>query len=165
MIIKNTKKIVFDDEGRVENLKKYNILHTEPEVIFEQVAAAAAASSFQVPIALINFVDKNRVWTKADQSGKSGAEVDRGLSLCSLAILDNQITVFKDSMPFIEGEAKMKFYAAASIISEEGYNIGSICIIDKQPRAFSTNELGRLKVIANGITKILMKRAAIILYC
>jgi len=62
-----------NEEARLENLKKYKILYTKSEPIFDQLAAVAA-TMLKVPLAMINFVDKDHVWTKADQRGDSGNE-------------------------------------------------------------------------------------------
>lgn len=139
----------------MENLKKYKILYTKTEPIFDQLAAITA-TMMNTPIAMINFVDRDVVWTKADQDGYIGQEMDRELSLCSLAILNDSITVFEDlvkspamlSNPLFVGESGMRFYAAAAITTDEGFRVGAVCIVDKKPRIFKDEDRRKLERIA-----------------
>lgn len=154
-----------DEEERLENLKKYRILYTKSEPIFDQLAASAA-TSLNVPLAMINFVDKDNVWTKAMQDGDIGNEVERGSSLCSLAILKDCVTVFEDTLsepmllsnPLIAGESGFRFYAAAPIKTSEGFNIGVLCILDKVSRKFTANDQQKLERIADTIRIEIEKR-------
>jgi len=145
-----------DEEARLENLKKYKILYTKTEPIFDQLAAAAA-TIFKVPLAMINFVDKDLVWTKANQEGECGNEHERGTSLCSLAILKDNVTVFENTLtepflltnPMVAGEFGLRFYAAAPITTAEGFNIGALCIADTEPRKFSGEDQKELEYLAS----------------
>jgi len=150
------KNIIPDNERqRLESLKKYDIIYDEPEPIFDELAALTAMI-FEMPIAMINFVDKDKVWTKASQDGESGLNIERGTSLCSLAILKDEVTVFADALkercllanPLIAGEHGLRFYAAAPIGTKEGFNIGVVCIIDRKPRYFSAEDQVKLQSIA-----------------
>jgi len=153
------------EQQRLENLKKYKILYTQSELIFDQLAASTA-TLFDVPIAMINFVDKDNVWTKANQNGESGNESERGSSLCSLAILKDQVTVFENALtepilisnPFVAGENGLRFYAAAPIITEDGFNIGAVCIVDNEPRKFSADNQQKLQEVADMVMKEIEKR-------
>ncbi|AOM77026.1 GAF domain-containing protein [Pedobacter steynii] len=157
-----------DEDARLENLKKYKILYTKTEPIFDQLAALTA-TMMNTPIAMINFVDRDKVWTKADQSGHAGLEVDREVSLCSLAILNDSVTVFEDliqdpcliSNPLIVGESGLRFYAAASITTNEGFRVGAVCIVDKKPRVFKEEDRKKLELIALMVRKEMNKRIGI----
>ena len=154
-----------DEEERLENLKKYKILYTKSEPIFDQLAAVAA-TMLKVPMAMINFVDKDHVWTKADQLGDSGHEVERGTSLCSLAILKGEVTVFEDALaepclmsnPLVAGEFGLRFYAAVPITTVEGFNIGAVCIVDKKTRTFSAEDRKKLEWVAKMVQVEIDKR-------
>lgn len=148
-----------NEEERLDNLKKYKILYTQSEPVFDQIAASAA-TILVVPVAMINFVDKNNVWTKALKDSKpQSKEVERGSSLCSLAILSDHVTVIEDfklapsllSNPLIAGESGFQFYAAAPIKTSEGFNIGVVCILDQEPRKFTTEDRHKLESIADSI--------------
>jgi GAF domain-containing protein len=158
--------IIPDNERqRLESLKKYDILYAQSEPIFDELAALSAMI-FEMPIAMINFVDKDRVWTKASQDGESGLNIERGTSLCSLAILRNEVTVFADALqercllsnPFIAGEHGLRFYAAAPIGSKEGFNIGVVCIVDRKPRDFGPEDQAKLQSIAHMVELEIEKR-------
>nr|WP_262506194.1 GAF domain-containing protein [Rufibacter radiotolerans] len=104
-----------------------------------------ASRMFNVPIALVNFVDRDYVLTKASQGLEEPQPVPRGTSLCSLAILRDSTTVFENALhepcllanPMVTGEFGLRFYAAAPLTTSDGYNIGALCILDKEPREFS----------------------------
>lgn len=155
-----------NEEERLENLKKYKILYTKSEPIFDQLAAVAA-TMLKVPLAMINFVDKDHVWTKANQRGDSGDEVERGTSLCSLAILKGEVTVFENALlepclmsnPLVVGEFGLRFYAAVPITTSEGFNIGAVCIVDKKVRSFTPRDREKLEWIAQLIQIEIEKRA------
>ena len=155
-----------NEEERLENLKKYKILYTKSEPIFDQLAAVAA-TMLKVPLAMINFVDKDHVWTKANQRGDSGDEVERGTSLCSLAILKGEVTVFENALvepclmsnPLVVGEFGLRFYAAVPITTSEGFNIGAVCIVDKKVRSFTPKDREKLEWIAQLIQIEIEKRA------
>lgn len=156
-----------DEDARLENLKKYKILYTKTEPIFDQLAALTA-TMMNTPIAMINFVDRDKVWTKADQNGQIG-EVDREVSLCSLAILNGSVTVFEDliqnpcliSNPLIAGESGLRFYAAAAITTNEGFRVGAVCIVDKKPRVFKEEDRKKLELIAVMVRREMNKRVGI----
>lgn len=156
-----------NEQERLDNLKKYDILYTRSEPIFDQLAAVAA-TMLQVPLAMINFVDKDNVWTKSNQQGEAGNDVERGTSLCSLAILKDEITIFEDillepcliSNPIIAGEFGLRFYAAVPIATTEGFNIGVVCVLDKKPRKFTVDDQKKLEWIARMIELEIQKRVA-----
>ena len=82
--------------------------------------------------------------------------VPRGESLCSLAILEPEPTVFKDALqepcllrnPLVTGKFGLRFYAGAPIMTKEGFNIGTVCIVAKEPRDFSEKEKNLLVLFA-----------------
>lgn len=167
-ILENTfgRSIIPDDEQeRLENLKKYKILYTRSEPVFDQLAAAAA-TLFNVPIAMINFVDKDLVWTKSGQGTEFGSQVGRGTSLCALAILKDDITVFENTLtepfllsnPLVAAESGLRFYAAAPITTTEGFNIGVVCIVDHKPRKFTEEDQKKLEWISGRVEEEILKR-------
>ncbi|MHA4894350.1 GAF domain-containing protein [Pedobacter sp. PWIIR3] len=162
-----TDLVPLNEEERLENLKKYKIIYTKPEPIFDQLAAIAA-TLLDAPVAMINFVDRHTVWTKANQKGESGMESERESSLCSLAILNQKVTVFEDlqkeisilTNPMIAGEHGFRFYAAAPITTDEGFNVGSVCVVDKTSRAFHVEEQKKLEWVASMVRAEMNKRVS-----
>lgn len=160
------QNIIPENEAeRLENLRKYKIIYTQSEPVFNELAALAA-TLYQVPLAMINFVDKNQVWTKANLGGKDGTETERGTSLCSLAILKESVTVFEDTLkepilisnPMVAGEFGLRFYAAAPITTKDGFNIGVVCILDKKSRKFTAEDQEKLAGIARLVEIEIEKR-------
>jgi GAF domain-containing protein len=148
--MKNTfgKSIIPDnEEERLAALDSYEILNTLPEGFFNNLAHIVART-FETPIALISLVDREQVFFKANVGMQGTTHVDRGISLCSLAILDKDLTVFPDateepcliSNPLVAGEFGLRFYAGAPITTPDGFNIGTVCVVDKKPRIFSDLE-------------------------
>ncbi|MBD1398120.1 GAF domain-containing protein [Pontibacter sp. JH31] len=146
-----------NDNERLAKLKSLHILDTYEENGTFKHIAAIASRMFNVPIALVNFVDRDYVITKA-QTGMDGLnEVSRAVSLCSLAILNSDVTVFENAReepcllanPMVIGDFGLQFYAAAPLTTSDGYNIGAVCIVDKVPREFTASDQKMLQSLAS----------------
>jgi len=148
--------IPLDEELRLKALEKYSILDNLPESYFNNLAHIMARV-FRTPIALVSLVDKESVFFKGNVGMEGTTEVDRGESLCSLAILDEDLTVFRDALeepclmnnPLVRGKFGLRFYAGAPITTPEGFNIGTVCVVDKVPRDFDPLEYDLLKRFAS----------------
>lgn len=144
-----------NEEERLLKLYAYEQFDKAGEGTFRYVASMAT-HIFQVPIALVSFVGKEHVWFKANIGMEGTDRVNRGTSLCSLAILDKYGVVFKDAIhepcllanPLVAGEFGLRFYAAAPLVTPDGYNIGAVCIVDKAPRKFSSSDQQLLQNLA-----------------
>ena len=153
-----------NDEERLEVLHSYKIVGSQPEVFFNNLAHIMA-DCFKTPIALISLVDKEQVFFKANVGMKDNY-VPRGISLCSLAVLDPLPTVFTDALkepcllsnPLVAGEFGLRFYAGAPITTPDGYHIGTVCIVDKQPRNFSAIDEDLLVGFADAAMEAFLKR-------
>lgn len=151
------KEIIPENEQeRLAALARYEILDSPPEGAFDKIAGLAQAV-FTVPIALIALVDAKRVFFKANIGMEDTTEVHRGVSLCSLAILQEEVTVFENASedpcllhnPLVAGSFGLRFYAGAPIITPDGYHVGTVCIVDHQPRHFSNEQRSILKQMAS----------------
>ncbi len=158
MAMTNTFGVDIIPQNEAERLRKlhdYQILDTETDGPFKHIAALAA-HIFKVPIALISFVDADRVWFKGNVGMEDTNEVDRGQSLCSLSILRQEATIFRDALqepclaknPLVAGEFGLRFYAAVPITTYDGYNLGAVCILDKEPREFTIDDKITLEYMA-----------------
>jgi PAS domain S-box-containing protein len=144
---------------RIEALKRYRISGTSAEQAFDNIAKLAV-QIFKVPISLISLVDENEVYFKANEGMGDVTKSARGISLCSLAILNPEVTVYENALiepcllsnPNVAGNFGLRFYAGAPITTPDGFRIGTICIIDKKPREFSKDE----SVVLEGLAKIVM---------
>jgi len=148
-----------NDEQRIEVLKRYKIIDTPPENAFDHIAQLAA-QIFKVPISLVSLVDKEQVYFKANVGMGDVRSSSRGVSLCSLAILNPELTVFENAQtescllanPLVAGEFGLKFYAGAPITTPDGFLIGTLCVVDKKTRSFSDQD----KVILKGLATLVM---------
>lgn len=145
-----------NEEERLAKLQEYEILDTPKEGAFNHIAAMAA-HMFKVPIALISLVDADRVWFKANIGMEGVKSVPRGESLCSLAVLNDEPTVFENAInepcllanPLVTGNFGLRFYAGAPLVTDNGLNIGTFCLVDKQPREFPESDQKMLQQMAS----------------
>ena len=154
-----------DDDERIKALKAYEILDSAPEGFFNNLAHIVA-KSFDAPIALISLVDKEEVFFKANVGMEDTSHVPRGVSLCSLAVLDKEPTIFENALdepclltnPLVAGSFGLRFYAGAPIVTPDGFNIGTVCVVDKEPRTFSELDTELLKRFADAAMDAIIKR-------
>ncbi|GAB3542543.1 hypothetical protein GCM10027443_43550 [Pontibacter brevis] len=154
-----------NEEERLQKLREYEILDTPKEGAFNHIAAMAA-HMFKVPIALISLVDADRVWFKANIGMEGVKSVPRGESLCSLAVLNSEPTVFQDAInepcllanPLVSGNFGLRFYAGAPLTTADGFNIGTFCLVDKEPREFSESDQKTLVHLASIVMEEIEQR-------
>ncbi len=129
------------ERARLEALRRYDILDTEPEVAFDRITQLAS-KIFNVPIALISFIDQDRQWFKSCY-GLDVQETERSASFCAHAILADEVMAVPDARQdprfsnnrLVAAEPGIRFYAGAPLKVAAGQNLGTLCIIDTQPRA------------------------------
>ncbi len=147
-----------DEKQRINALRKYQILDTPPDGSFDRITQLAA-SLLNVPIAIVTLVDTDRIWFKS-KYGIDVNQIDRDPGLCSSAILADDVYVVEDAgrdprtlaNPLVAGEFGLQFYAAVPIKVRGNYNLGTLCVIDKNPREISESE----KLILKNLTDILV---------
>lgn len=146
-------------QSRIENdrlavLKSFDVLDTSAERAFDEITALAA-NIFQVPIALIVLLDSKRAWFKSN-IGLDVSEVQREVTICQRTIRQSDVFVVENALddarfscisPVIT-DPKLRFYAAAPILTEDGYAVGVVCIVDRVPRKFPSEHLAILKSMA-----------------
>ena len=145
--------------ARIEALYQYRILDTSPEEDFDDLALLAAQIC-QTPIALINLIDVNRQWFKA----KVGLDVDempRDMGFCPLCIEQNDILIIPDTLaderfvnsPVVQSYPFARFYAGVPLITYQGHDIGTLCVVDTKPREISEKQIQSLQAISRQIIK------------
>ncbi|MGB3199918.1 MAG: PAS domain S-box protein [Nodosilinea sp.] len=135
-----TVPVPANEPERLAALHRYKILDTPSEVAFDRITELAARL-FGVPIALISLVDESRAWFKSCV-GFGAREVPRDATLCSFAVLTDEPLIVADTRqddrfacnPFVQAEPGVRFYAGAPLISCDGFNLGTLCLLDNQPR-------------------------------
>ncbi|MHC5830728.1 MAG: GAF domain-containing protein, partial [Nostoc sp.] len=111
-----------------------------PEAAFDRITQLATRL-FDMPIALISLVDESRAWFKSC-IGFDAREVSRDATLCSFAVLSHEPLIVPDAQqddrfacnPFVQSEPGVRFYAGAPLLSRDGFNLGTLCLLDSQPR-------------------------------
>jgi phosphoribosyl 1,2-cyclic phosphodiesterase len=139
-----------DEPQRLEALHELAVLDTPPEERFDRITRIAAAT-FNVPIALISLVDKDRQWFKSCV-GISASETPREVAFCAHAVLRRADVVVVDTLlddrfadnPLVVDGPRIRFYAGAPLLMENGSCLGTLCIADTRPRQLSGAELETL---------------------
>ncbi|MFD2288419.1 PAS domain-containing protein [Pedobacter petrophilus] len=158
-----------NDANRLDALKRYRISDTPSEDSFDGIAKLAT-QIFNVPISLLSLVDAEAVFFKANVGMGRAKEANRGKSLCALAVLDKTVTVFEDALkepclmtnPNVVGDFGLRFYAGAPLITNDGFIIGTLCIIDQHPRVFTDLERRILEGLAStAMDQIELRRSAL----
>jgi GAF domain-containing protein len=153
--------IPVDEAIRLDALRAYQILDTEPDASFDDITKLASLLC-GAPIALVSFVDENRQWFKA-RVGLDKIETDRCMSICAWAILDDQLFEVPDTLAdarfahtaLVVGEPYIRFYAGMPLRSSEGMMLGTLCVIDVKPRTLCETQREGLRALARQVSGLL----------
>ncbi|WP_303828565.1 putative bifunctional diguanylate cyclase/phosphodiesterase [Asticcacaulis taihuensis] len=143
-----------NEAQRVDALCDLKILDTQPEPEFEAVARLAQ-SMFNVPIALVCLLDKDRQWFKA-RCGLDVTETVRSEAFCNYPVALNVPFVVNDTWlddrfianELVTGSPHIRFYAGVPVSLQQGLPLGTICVIDREPRRFSDDDIRKLEDLA-----------------
>ncbi|MFD1466966.1 GAF domain-containing protein [Hymenobacter caeli] len=153
---------------RLEALRRYQVLSVPGQQLFNDLVGIVA-KLFGVPIALVSLVEAEEV-VFAGNVGLPGLErVARPDSLCSVAILQDGVTVYENLLarpchltsPGAAAALNLQFYAGQPLRSADGYPIGTLCVMDHAPRTFSAEESVLLASLGDVATALLDLRVAL----
>lgn len=160
-------KIPANERERLQALREYSILDTLPEKDFEDITKIASEIC-QTPISLITLIDEERQWFKS-KIGIDGSETHRDHAFCAHALNEpDKILNVKDSRedkrfsdnPYVTGDPNVVFYAGVPLVNEDGYALGTICVIDKKPRELNEMQLNSLRALSNQVVHLFELRKA-----
>jgi tRNA A-37 threonylcarbamoyl transferase component Bud32 len=144
----------FDESARLAAVRSYGILDTPADGAFDRIATIAARS-LATPIAIVSIVDHDRIWFKAHH-GVDVTEIGRDPGLCASAVLQDGPWLVEDARadprtltnPLVAGEFGLQFYLGVPLRTHDGYNLGTLCVLDFEPRAATDDDIATLNDLA-----------------
>ena len=153
-----------DEPDRLRALWGYDVLDTEREEPYDQTTALAALIC-EAPFSLITLVDQDRQWFKS-RHGWDVLESDRAISFCAHAIHEPDLFLVPDATkderfrdnPDVTGGPRIRFYAGAPLVNPEGHALGTLCVLDLEPRELTTDQKQALRVLRDHVMTLLELR-------
>jgi GAF domain-containing protein len=142
------------EAARIAALDRYAILDTEPEEAFDNLVILAAYVC-RTPMAMLSLVDEHRQWFKS-KVGVLVRETPRDMSICTHAIQQKDLFIVPDTLkdarfwgnPLVTGEPGIRFYAGAPLINEDGFALGTLCVVDREPRVLDSEQKEALQALS-----------------
>ncbi|MEU4237791.1 GAF domain-containing sensor histidine kinase [Actinoplanes sp. NPDC026619] len=159
-----------NETDRLAALYSLDILDSGPEQDFDDIVQLAS-NVCETPMSLVTLVDTDRQWFKA-RVGADLTETSRDLSFCAHAILGRDLLVVPDATkdarfadnPCVDMEGGIRFYAGSPLVTTDGYALGTLCVVDKEPRSLDIEQLQALRALARQVTSQMeLRRHAIAL--
>jgi len=160
-------KLPDDEARRLEALRRYDVLDTPAERAFDDLTGLASQVC-GTPISLVSLVDAERQWFKS-RVGVDLTETPREFSFCAHTILGRDVLVVSDTLadarfsdnPFVLAPPNIRFYAAAPLVTPEGYRLGTLCVMDVTPRTLEDAARGALEALARqAVAQLEIRRLA-----
>ena len=150
----DNEKSAATEQRRLDAVRRYDILDTPPDGSFDHVTAVAA-QVLGLPVAIVSIVDHDRIWFKSHH-GLEIEQVGRDAGLCASCILQHGPWIINDAKadlralanPLVAGEFGARFYLGIPLRTHDGFNLGTLCVIDFVPRVASTQDVSVLTNLA-----------------
>ena len=138
------------ESERLTAVRRYDILDTPPEAAFDRITAIAARL-LKMPVAIVSVVDKDRIWFKSHY-GLEIQQTSLDPGLCASCILQDRPWIVADARsdprtlanPLVAGEFGAQFYLGVPLRTHDGFNLGTLCVLDFVPRAVTEVDVARL---------------------
>jgi GAF domain-containing protein len=146
-----------NEAERLEALRQYHIMDTPPEALFDDIVRVAAQIC-ETPIATVTLVDETRQWFKA-QVGLTATESPREHAFCTYTICEEGTMMVNDAQkdarfagnPLVTGAPHIRFYGGVPLHTARGEALGSLCVIDRQPRHLTPAQTGTLEALGRQV--------------
>lgn len=144
------------EEERLAAVRRYDILDTPPDGSFDRITKLAS-ELFDIPVALVTIVDHDRIWFKSKAGLDDVSEIPRDPGLCASAVLQDTPYIVEEARtdprtlanPLVAGQFGLQFYAAAPLRTSDGHRLGTLCLLDREPRMFSPKQASVLQQLAD----------------
>ncbi|HSO33993.1 MAG TPA: PAS domain-containing protein, partial [Labilithrix sp.] len=151
-----------NDAARVAALRAYGLLGSADDEAFNALVRVASGIC-ETPIALVTLIDDTRQWFLANHGLPGVTETAREVSFCGHAILTSELMVVEDAAkderfadnPAVVDEPQIRFYAGYPLIDQEGFALGTLCVIDRKPRTLSAHQKDMLRELATAMVRLL----------
>lgn len=161
LLLRRKPHVPASEVARLAKLHSLGVLDSPPDAVLDAIVAAAS-EMVGVPMALVSLVDAERQWFKA-RVGLAAQETPRELAFCAHAIHGTEIFEIADSRlderfaqnPLVTGAPNVVFYAGTPLRTSDGHAIGTLCVIDQQPRQLSDNQRRALAHLGRAVTLLL----------
>ena len=157
---------MLDETARLRMLADYGVMDTGPDEALDEIVALASAIC-GTPIALVSLVDDTRQWFKA-RIGLAAQETPRELAFCAHVIAEENEEIFTVpdartdarflANPLVTGDPNIAFYAGAPLVVEGGAKLGTLCVLDRQPRELTALQKQALATLSRVVVRHLQRR-------
>jgi PAS domain S-box-containing protein len=153
-----------NEPERLAALRAFDILDTAEEQIYDQITRAAA-DACAAPVSLLSFVDGQRQWCKSHH-GVNWRSTKRDISFCTYAIAQPGLFTVRDAQkderfrdnPLVNGPEGIRFYAGLPLRTAEGHAVGTLCVIDREPRDLTNEQIETLKKLSESAMRLVSLR-------
>lgn len=158
----------FEEQLRLAALEKFRILDTLPEDEFDGIVELIS-DICDTPIALISLVDDRRQWFKA-RVGLSAQETPRDQAFCAHTLFQNEVFIVENALqderfknnPLVIGNPQIRFYAGAPLKTQDGFNLGTLCVIDTKSRQLTKSQTNALEKLAKQVVQLFELRVKLL---